>query len=177
MLEIKRVKSYKLPRYPQGLYYETPQHYPWNMVSVGVASAALLALLGCSTNNYGVVGPPPLPPKYITESEARIIINQVFAQNGIQLAEDVPYSFASGNRTVALELDGFNEDLKLGYEYISFEEDGTTFTPEVVTALDEACASKNASTCIKTIEQAGDKEYLENVVQEFITELRSKGVL
>ena len=176
MLEIKPVKSYKLPRYPQGFYYETPQHYPWNLVSVSVASAALLALLGCSSN-YGVVGPPPLPPKYITESEARIIINQVFAQNGIQLDEDVPYSLATGNRTVTLELDGFNKDLKLGYEYIAFEEDGETFTPEVVTALDEACASKNASPCIKTIEPTENKEYLENVVQEFIAELRSKGIL
>ena len=176
MLEIKPVKSYKLPRYPQGSYYETPQHYPWNLVTVGVASTALLALLGCSSN-YGVVGPPPLPPKYITESEARIIINQVFAQNGIQLDDDVPYSLVTGNRTIALELDGFNEQLKLGYEYISSAEDWETFTPEVVTALDEACASKNASPCIEIIQPTENKEYLENAVQEFIAELRSTGVL
>lgn len=176
MLEIKPVKSYTLPRYPQGFYYESPQHYPWNLVSVSIASAALLALLGCSCH-YGVIGPPPLPPKYITESEARIIINQVFAENGIELDEDVPYSFASDNRTVTLELDGFNEDLKMGYEYISFEKDVETFTPEVVKDLDEACASRDSGHCIKIIEPTESEEYLENVVQEFIAELRSKGIL
>ncbi|MBM4433431.1 MAG: hypothetical protein FJ025_05465, partial [Chloroflexi bacterium] len=136
MLRIEQIKSYKIPRYPHGLYYERSCTHPWK-VTGSVASLAVLALLvsSCKPGGgiepppttvvvepppSGVVGPPPMPPELVTEREARTVINEVFVKNGINLEEDVPFSFSpSDQNPISLELDGFNKDLNIGYEYIT----------------------------------------------------------
>jgi hypothetical protein len=183
MLRIEPIKSYKLPRYPQGLYYERPNTHPWKIAG-GIASVAMLALLVSSCKPVGVVGPPPLPPDMVTEREARTIIDGIFARNGIDLQADVPFSFSLGDQNlINLELDGFNKDLNIGYEYIS-SEDQTTFTQEVVAELDKACESNVSGPHIKTIgteyiygEAEDAYEDLENTIQDFIADLRSRGII
>ncbi len=186
MLRIEPIKSYKLPRYPQGLYYERPNTCPWK-VTGSIASVAMLALLVSSckpVEPVGVVGPPPMPPDMVTEREARTVINEVFAKNGINLEADVPFSFSPGDQNaIGLELDGFNKDLNIGYEYIAGE-DQTAFTQEVVAHLDKACESSSSGPYIKTIGTQyiygdADKAYedLENIIQDFIADLRSRGII
>lgn len=183
MLRIEPIKSYKLPRYPQGLYYERSDTHPWK-VTGGIASVAMLALLVYSCEPVGVVGPPPMPPDMVTEREARTIINGAFARNGINLEADVPFSFSLGDQNlINLELDGFNKDLNIGYEYITAE-DQAIFTQEVVADLDKACESNVSGPYIKTIgaeyiygEAEKAYEALENTIQDFIADLRSRGII
>lgn len=183
MLKIEPIKSYKIPRYPRGLYYERLCTRPWK-VTGGVASLVVLALLASSCEPVGVVGPPPVAPEMVTEREARIVINEVFARNGINLEEDVPFSFSPVDQNpISLELDGFNSDLNIGYEYITGE-DETTFTQEVVTELDQASASNAGGPYIKTVgaqyiygETQEAYEELEIIIQDFVEGLRSRGII
>jgi hypothetical protein len=183
MLRIEPIKSYKLPRYPRGLYYERSDTNI-RKVTGGIASVAMLALLVSSCEPAGVVGPPPMAPDMVTEREARTIINEVFVRNGIQLEADVPFAISLGDQyPVSLGLDGFNKDLNIGYEYITGE-DQTTFTQEVIADLDKACESDVNGPYIKTVSAQyiyGDAEKayeeLENIIQDFIADLRSRGII
>ena len=194
MLEIKPVKSYKLPGYPQGIYCAPPESYLGRRTAIGIATAATVALLGCTcytgpptppVPGSGMAGPPPVRPDLVTENEARALVNQVFAQNGINLEVDVPFSFTRDQKeTITLELDGFNKDLKVGYEYIS-PEDESTFTTEVVEELRQASSVGDDGPCIGTFDpityygefEQPDLKRLESLVQEFIDGLRSRGIL
>ncbi len=207
MLEIKPIKSYKLPKYPQGLYYGPPENYPWNLINTGIASAALLALLGCSSSNgvvgpppsggvvqtppnggivqpppNGIVGPPPMPPDYVTEREARTIINQAFAKYGVTFEEDVPKSFSVEGQPFTVNLDGFNQELNIGYEYESTLDGYQLFFDEIGPGSWIAGAATNTSdSSILVIENVPDgtsgNGYLEKVVEKFIHELQSHGIL
>jgi len=186
MLKIEPIKSYKIPRYPQGLYYESLDTHPWK-VTGSIASLAVLALLASSCEPelppVGVTGPPPVAPEMVTEREARDVINEVFARNGVNLEEDVSFSFSpAGKDPVSLELDGFNHILNVGYEYITGE-DENTFTQEVIAELDQA-SSTDVGPYIKAVgaqysyddaQQAYDE--LEEIIQDFIRDLRSRAIL
>ncbi len=184
MLRIRQIESYRLPRYPHGLYYEHSGTAHWKATGT-IASVATLALLvSSSCTCVGTVGPPPVDPDMVTEKEARDIINQVFVRNGIKLETDVPYSFTLSNQSpIQLELDGFNKDLNMGYEYIS-REDRNTFTKEVREELDKARQSNVKGPCIKTIDEQfvfGDAEKahkgIEAIIKDFIADLHSKGII
>ncbi len=184
MLDIKQVKSYKLPRYPHEVYCDPPESYLGRRTAISMATAATVALLGC-IRPVGVVGPPPVRPDLVTENEARAFINQVFAQNGINLEVDVPFFFARDQKEpITLELDGFNKDLKVGYEYVS-PEDQFSFTTEVRGELRQASSVGDDGPCIGTFDpityygefEQPDLKRLESLVQEFIDDLRSRDVL
>jgi len=182
MLEIKPVKSYKLPVYPQGIYYTPPDNYPWNLVNTGIASVALLTLLGCSQNT-GVVGPPPMPLNYITEREARTIISQAFAKYGVEFDEDVPCVFSIEGNPLTVNLDGFNKELKVGYEYVSAYADYQEFvegkaSPGPWVAGVTTDINDPSILVIENVPKGtGGKEYLENAVEDFVHELQSHGIL
>ncbi len=224
MLRIEQVKSYKLPRYPQGVYYVRPDTRSWQTAG-SIATAAILALSvsSCkkpggdiepspsstavrSVQSSGVVGPPPVPTTMVTEREARTAIDAVFARNGIRLEADVPVSFsinylnsykpntvegeyipANDSNSISLELDGFNKDLNIGYEY-RIDKDNDTFTFKVEYSLDQASKSNDKTPRIKiigpisyapmlseTAEQACKR--IETYVQDFINDLRSRGII
>jgi hypothetical protein len=132
----------------------------------------------------GVTGPPPMPPKMLTEQEARSFIKQVYNNNGIQMEEDVPYLLSSENGTTTLNLDGYNKQLKIGYEYLSAE-DMESLTPEIITNLEKnSSRADNAGTFIQTISEhyyydSKDAAFedIEKSVQSFITELKANGHL
>jgi hypothetical protein len=181
-LEIKQVGSYTRARYPRLTYRENRKFYRGNLLAAGMTSAALLALLGSACveqadTRPGLVGPPPMPPNYITENEARSVINEVFARNGITLDTDVPLDFLRDNKDrVILNLDGFNSKLNIGYEYI-FADDAATFTPEVITDLEKVYSTRETGPFIITASPPQSPEELESLIQEFIAGLRSKGIL
>jgi hypothetical protein len=183
MLRIEPIKSYTLPRYPQGFYYERHGNYPWKIAG-SIASTALLALLlsSCKPEPVGLAGPPPMPPDMVTEMEARTIINEVFARNGIKLEADIPFSFSLADQNpISLNLDGFNKDINVGYEYRT-DEDVSSFTAEVTAELDKATESNPKGPYIKVIDEQndyGEKAYrdIEKIIQDFIDDLRSRGVI
>lgn len=124
MLRIKPLEKYAIPRYPRGNYVARPSGLPWDRIGGGIASAALLALLESCPDGGGVTGPPPPLPNCVTENEARLVINRVFTENGIEMEEEVLLTaeYTEGN-TVSVELDGYNQDMNVGYEYFSYDED------------------------------------------------------
>ncbi len=191
MLRIEQIKSYKLPRYPQGLYYEHPDTRS-RKIAGSIASAAVLALLVSSCKSggeieppsSGMVGPPPMAPTMVTEREARTVIDEVFARNGIKLEADVPFLFSTGNQTsINLELDGFNKDLNIGYEYIYDEyKDLDSFTSEVIADIDKASKSNDKGPKIKTIQmldQTAEEAHkkIEAIIEDFIADLHSRGII
>ena len=181
-IEIKQVRSYTRAKYPRITYRESRRIYQGNLLIAGMTSAALLALLGSACleqadTRPGLVGPPPMPPNYITENEARSVINEAFARNGIALDADVPLDFLRDNKDrVILNLDGFNSKLNIGYEYI-FADDAATFTPEVITDLEKAYSTRETGPFVITVSPPRSPEELESLIQEFIASLRSKGIL
>lgn len=181
MLTIRRVKRYRVARYPRGRYSDYTPPLPESLVKRGAVSLfalAALETLGCDSGN-GVTGPPPLPPDLVTENEARQIIEQVFVDNGVQLGRDLPFILhLAADDSVTLDLDGFNSPLRVGYEYV-IENDWATFTPQVWNALD-SLANENGPYIkpVEAIEETGDySSVLRATVQEFIDTLKAHGVI
>ncbi len=138
MLTIRRVKRYRKARYPRGRYSDYTPPLPESLVKRGAVSLFALAALEIARLRHwnGTTGPPPLPPKLVTENEARQIIEQVFVDNGVQLERDLPFILhLAADDSVTLDLDGYNSSLRVGYEYV-IENDWATFTPQVWNALD-----------------------------------------
>jgi hypothetical protein len=184
MLRIERVKGYRLPRYPSGQYCEPPGGTRPRKVTGGVASVVMLMLLAasCDLDPVGVVGPPPMPPEMVTEKEARAAIGAVFTRNGIGLKTDMPFTFTYGEqKPVSLDLDGFNQDLKVGYEYVTREDRGS-FTDNVTRQLDSVNKTKSGGPYVKIINEQVDYgdaalKDIEKAVQAFIDDLRARGVI
>ena len=181
MLEIRRVKRYGTARYPRGRYSDYTPPLPESLVKRGAISLfalTVLETLGCDSGN-GVTGPPPLPPDLVTENEARQIIEQVFVDNGVQLERDLPFMLhLAADDSVALDLDGFNPSLGVGYEYV-LNQDWEAFTERVWIALDSL--TNENGPYIKPVEEI-DKEgdytsALRATVQEFIDTLKAHGVI
>ncbi len=146
MLRITQISRYDLPRYPQGGQYV----HPPRSSAAKVRDAAALSILAYALRSCGPwMGGKPLPPKYVTEIEARLVIGEVFAARGIKLVADqavtVPFSQSGSAKLV---VDGFNDSLQVGYEYISIE-DKPIFTDDVCRRLDNL--NRDASPHIITL--------------------------
>ena len=181
MLEIRRVKRYRKARYPRGRYSDYTPPLPESLVKRGAISLfalTVLETLGCDSGN-GVTGPPPLPPDLVTENEARQIIEQVFVDNGVQLERDLPFMLhLAADDSVALDLDGYNPSLRVGYEYV-LGEDWQTFTLQVQNALDSLASEDGPYVKpVEAIEQVEDySSILRATVQEFIDTLKAHGII
>lgn len=178
MPRIRVVKRYTVAKYPKGAYYAKPDAA---VVSLGKGAlvAAVMTMLVEACDGGGTTGPPPLPPTFVTETEARAVIDSVFADNGISLVEDFMLRFekAPGD-TIDLDLDGYNDSLQVGYEYI-FDDDYTVFTPQVKAALDSAVAQNGPYIeAIDQMEKVDNyRSILEGMVQSFIDSLKAQGAI
>ena len=176
MLKIKPIERYTIPRYPKSVYTEAP-----DFISLatprGALTAAVMALLleACNGGGTGPTGVPFVDPTAVTESEARTIIDQVFTTNGISLTHDVNLSIetAPGDTTI-VNVDGFNDSLQVGYEYLH-DPDYTTFTPKVRAALDSL--ANESGPYVKSIDSTlwEQIDFLQAVTQEFIDSLKANG--
>lgn len=179
MLEIRRVTRYRKARYPRGRYSVYTPPLPESFVKRGAVSLFALAAiesLGCDT---GTTGPPPVWPGFVTEEGARQVIEQVFADNGIQLERDLPFILhLAADDSVELSLDGFNDSLRVGYEYI-LEEDWQTFTDQVSDVLDSL--ANETGPYVKPVPATtrfdDSATYLRATVQEFIDTLKAHGII
>ncbi len=182
MLKIQKVAKYDVPKYPKGLYYQKPPPFPGELLKRGAATLAMLALLeSCSEKTVGTTGPPPVLPDMVTENEAQQIINQVFTVNGLILENDVPFVLHLGpNDSTELRLDGFNDSLHVGYEYLT-DTDNEDFNNEVLQRLDDL--STSAGPYIKVLQTEHKYPHydyqmiMESYVQEFIDTLKARGVI
>jgi hypothetical protein len=178
MLKVKQVRKYSLAKYPPGNFQEPPEHLLQELLrdSAMVASMALL-IESCGTTTSGV----PNAPEMVTETEARSIVNHVLQDNGITWQSDalLTLSFGSGD-TVRVVVDGYNDSLRVGYEY-AIGNDYATFTPRVTAALDSL--AKAQGPYIKIMDEIDRHEHsnyeqiLETSMQQFLDTLRAHGVI
>lgn len=178
MLKIRPLARYRVPKYPQGPYRDHQTHPAVQAVRQGAVSALLLALLDCSGDS-GTTGPPPVVPTLVTEAEAREVIDNVFAANAISLTPDFKLKLKlNAQDSVEVELDGFNDSLAVGYEYI-YEADNNEFTSAVRSYLESSAFE--AGPQVKTVEaverESNYQEYLQQVMQEFIDSLKTQGII
>jgi hypothetical protein len=180
MLEIRRVNRYQTARYPIGRYVRNVPPLPESLVKRGAMSLLALAVLetlSCD-NGTGTTGPPPTPPDLMTENEARQVIEQVFADSGIQMERDLRLIVhLAGNDSLDLVLDGYNDSLQVGYEYVYSPEDRESFDPHARQALDSLVAE--TGPYIEPIDDwpKGYESYLRMEVDAFIDTLKSHGII
>jgi hypothetical protein len=183
MLKIRRVSRYSSAKYPRGPFRPYRRGAAESMATRGAATLLLLALHeACSDSGNGVTGPPPLPPDMVTESEARQIITGVFDRNGVDLEADYRLLFQMGpGDSVVLDVDGFNDSLRVGYEYVA-PDDRQVFAPEVLDSLWQA--ANDGGPYIKTLgagyKYPGTTSYIEEIemqIEAFIDTLKANGVI
>jgi hypothetical protein len=183
LLKIKTVRHYRHPKYPRGIYFEHAGLRP-GKIAGGIALAPILSLLlsscapGLHVETDITTGTTTTMRHVITESEAKSRIDALFADHGIFLQDNGQITIKlSDGTTQDIALDGFSDNLSIGYEYIS-NEDAAALTPEAITAL-EAAGDNQTGTHIKIITAEHDyyDGYLEKTIQDFIEELRSQGVI
>ncbi|MDP8206211.1 MAG: hypothetical protein P9L92_06070 [Candidatus Electryonea clarkiae] len=186
MLRIKKVKNYMVPKYPQGVYLKKPPGLAGRLMSATVlTSAGIVALQGCK---YDQTGGVPAVQKSMTETDARDIVEKVFAENDIQMTQDILLYFSHGNIDSAqLNLDGFNDSLKIGYEYAYdgwvINSDEEYYDPEEEIpdslAFEIEQALGNEGPYIKLVRHVTEdgESHLSSLIQDFIDQLREQGII
>ncbi len=180
MLEIRRVNRYQTALYPIGRYVKNVPPLPESLIKRGAVSLLALAVLetlSCD-NGVGTTGPPPVFPEMITENEARQVIEQVFADSGIQMERDLRLIVhLAGNDSLELDLDGYNDSLHVGYEYIYEREDRESFNQRARQALDSLLYEKGPY--IEPFDQwpKGYESDLRMEVEAFIDTLKAHGII
>lgn len=122
MLRLKPRRIYRVAKYPRKRFEPYRKSDTAALVQKGGLALLLTALLDACDGNggSGITGPPPVLPEMVTEAEARAMIETVFSEEGISMANDVPVVLRwSPQDSMTLDLDGFNDSLRVGYEYNS----------------------------------------------------------
>jgi len=129
-IEVRAVARYRRVRYPtraeaerMGVeLYRVPDSVLRRYGKGAVAGASLLLLSTNSACFGAMVAPPgskePETAQYLNEAVVRDMVAQRFAGQEIYFQEDHVYSI-EGVKFVA---DGFNEELGIGYDYMSYED-------------------------------------------------------
>ncbi len=182
MLRIRQVASYSVPKYPRETFRPWRESAVLTHVRRGAATAALLAILESCDGDKGLwpdggqTAGVPRPFPFLTEYEAYVIVTNVFADNRITLTPDVTLSvIGSDGDTTDVVLDGYNDSLRVGYEYVYGDDDLDTFSHVLIAQLDADAAGpgpyiKATYPCEKR--RAHD---LEQLMQAFIDTLKAHG--
>jgi hypothetical protein len=177
MLQIKRITRYNLPRYPRGGQYICPPSTVGAKIRDVSALLALAALIeSCDDHTTSGV---PIPPNFISEVNARRVITNVFTARNIALDSNQVVTIPlDGVDTLVLNVDGFNDSLQVGYEYILWD-DALEFTPAVSSVLDSL--NHHATPHVLTVDAeprgANAEAHLQQVVQQFLDSLGAHGVI
>jgi hypothetical protein len=144
------------------------------MLSMGIL-IILLIMPGCNDDD---AIQKPKPPEYVSEADAREVIIQAFADNNISLETDFPMQInipVIGNITAIV--DGFNDSLNVGYEYVNITEVYDMACPS--NAFDSMAAAdgpfiRMISPRLTMVEYQG---LFRNIIQNFIDSLKVRGII
>ena len=134
---------------------------------------------GLKRNRVGVMGPPPIAPDFITENEARGIINHAFKNKNIELEPDVVFDFVLQNgETRHLVLDGYDKNSGIGYEYLSQNDFGEFDYKTKVELADPKRNEKPSILIIRPHSKTEDyQKEIRQKVESFIDSLKSEGLI
>ncbi|PKK83168.1 MAG: hypothetical protein CVT49_10185 [candidate division Zixibacteria bacterium HGW-Zixibacteria-1] len=190
MLRIARIDGYRLAQYPKEFYYKKPLGKLELLLKYSPIAFSILALfegcdLDCSSktgmrlNRVGVMGPPPMAPEFITENEAREVINHIFEEENIKLEPDFEINFVLSNGdSRRLVLDGFDSRLDVGYEYLGIEDPGE-IDYQVRAELTGPKRTERPNILIID-PQSKSEDYqmkIKQTVESFIDSLKSEGII
>ncbi len=179
-MKIKRLRRYRRAKYPRGSYRRPKKGSVRSAAEIGVSSLLILALTeACKGTGVGTTGPPPVMPDMVTENEARQVISRVFLDNGVLLEEDFPLLFKWAQDSLALDVDGFNETLRVGYEYINPEGESPYLSPDFKIALGAAIEAEGPYIKMMNFEfkELNWEERLEAETVAFIDKLKGLGII
>ena len=109
----------------------------------------------------------------LTEREGCKLLRSHFETAGLSIIDD----FSFDEEGVRVELDGFDPQRRVGYEYITTEAgDREEFTPQVIEAL-ESRMVKGEISLLLIDETSCSPEMLANAAEGFLARLRSEGRL
>lgn len=179
-MRLKQVKRYRRARYPRGSYRRPMKGPVHRAARGGISSLLLMALTeACGDTGIGTTGPPPVMPDMLTEAEARAIIDRIFIENEIALEKDFPLIFRWAEDSLAFEVDGFNDSLKVGYEYVERYSEDQVFTQEFRTALDSAGNADGPYIDLIRLEffDHDQQATVEAEIEAFIQKLKGMGII
>lgn len=110
----------------------------------------------------------------MNEREGSALLRQVFERAGCAIAEGVKKKFDAGEVT----LDGWDEERRIGFEFITTEAgDRAEFTPAVLAEIEARIG--NGELFLFLIDEAtiSDAATLERAASRFLAFLRDRGVL
>ena len=107
----------------------------------------------------------------MTEAEGCAVLREAFTDAGYAIKE----RFAFDEAGVEVELDGWDEARRVGYEYITDEaSDRTEFTPANVAALEARMARGELYVLLVDEHDAEDAGELRKAAQSFLGALRER---
>jgi hypothetical protein len=176
MLRLKSRRFYRVAKYPRKRFTPYRKSDTAALVQKGGLALMLSALLD-ACDGTGVTGPPPVEPDLVTENEARSVIEAVFTDNGITMINDVPVVLKwSPQDSTTLVLDGFNDSLRVGYEYHSSY---NRFLPEENQAIEDAI--EGDGPWIRVIDtqskDPGASTRIRLDIEAFIDTLKANGII
>jgi hypothetical protein len=118
-------------------------------------------------------------PDMVTEAEARAIIDRIFSDNDVVLEKDFPFLFRWAQDSLAFEVDGFNDSLQVGYEYVDPDGEFPSLSSSFQAAVDSA--GNADGPYIKLVHPAfadgRQEEWFEMEIQAFIQKLKGMGII
>lgn len=107
------------------------------------------------------------------ERKASEHLKRRFEQAGFRIAENVDFN----EHGLRFDLDGYDADAKVGYEYVTDEAgDGWDVDEAVVAKLTELRQSGGLSVLVIDEDEAKDPAALDRLADEFFAELKARGI-
>jgi len=107
------------------------------------------------------------------ERKACDLLKKRFEQAGFRIEENRPFD----EDGVQFEIDGFDADSRVGYEYVTAESgDGWDVDGDVIAALDERKQKGELYVLVVDEDKAPDEASLGRQADAFLAELRERGV-
>jgi hypothetical protein len=107
------------------------------------------------------------------ERKASERLKQRFEQAGFRIAESVDFN----EHGLRFDLDGFDAEAKVGYEYVTDEAgDGWDVDDDVVVKLTDLRKSGALHVLVIDEEEAPDEASLDRAIDEFLDELKERGI-
>jgi hypothetical protein len=115
---VRNLDDYQKAHYPVLDYTYYDQLIAKLLLHHGLLPASVASLL--STVFCGGL----TSPEMLDEQKARTIIEKVFNDNSVTFEADVPFTIqTSDTSTCEFQLDGYNQQLKIGYEFFEYSDD------------------------------------------------------